>query len=180
MKYKRLIDRSKELNSLYIKTKDIEYAMEDDCIMHLFGCGGIETYETICNFVKENKFKKVYDIGCAYGHQSEIFLEKNVDYVGIEVSPIKNFWNADKFKYINRKYPFEINANENDVAVSVLCLTWNCYLFEGIKTLKEQCEALKRDFKHCILYMQNDRIEFVGEYFKNCKHIKDNIYYFYS
>lgn len=180
MKYKRLVERGKECFSLYMETDDIRYAMEDDCIEHFFGAGGMEHYETICNFIKENKFDKVYDIGCAYGHQSEIFLEEDIDYIGIEASPIKNFWNADKFKYINKEYPFKIDTGKNDIAVSVLCLIWNCYLYENQKTLRAQCEALQRDFNQCILYIAHDKIATVDRYFKNRKKIGDGMYYFYN
>lgn len=184
MKYQRLYERSKYCLDKYFETNEVHYAMEEDCISHLFECEGLQTYEKIANFAKSKGLNKVYDIGCACGHQSEVFLLSGLDYVGIEASPITNFWNADKFTYIKGYYPFEIKADSNDLAVSVLCLTWNCYLYEKEKTLQEQCEAqceaLQRDFKQCLLYMPKERVEFVSKYFKGYEQIDKNLYYFYN
>lgn len=179
MKYQRLLNRHKECLDLYEQTNDTRYLMEVDCIEHFFGVSGLERYEAIMNFARNNNITRVFDIGCAYGHQSEVFLENSIDYVGIEACS-DNFWNKDKFKYIQKEYPFKIDSKASDLAVSVLCLTWNCYLYEGEKTLTEQCEALQRDFKHCLLYLANDKIEFVLKYFKNHKKIDEDLYYFYN
>lgn len=169
--------RGEECFELYMRTKNMEYAMEEDCVTHFYECKGFETYEKILEFAKQNHFEKVYDVGCAYGHQSEIFLDSGVEYVGVNESEI-DYWNKDRFKYISNHYPFEIQAGIKDLAVSVLCLTWNCYLYENEKTLQEQCEALQRDFRHCLLYMSKDKIDFVKKYFKNCEVIEGNLVYF--
>lgn len=179
MKYERLDKRLDELHKLYSETENIVYAMEDDCICSFFGCKGYKKYETILNFAEENNFKKIYDIGCAFGHQSEVFLNRNVEYVGIDDAN-NNFWNKDKFKYIIGRYPLEIQANDNELAVSVLCLTWNCYLHEREKTLREQCEQLQKDFKHCLLYIENDKIDFVKKYYKNYEILGNHFVYFYN
>ena len=181
IKYQNLYERAKYCMDKYFETKDIKYAMEEDCISHMFECEGLKTYEKIANFAKENGFSKVFDIGCAIGHQSEVFLQSGLDYVGIEEAPVSEFWNADKFTYISKKYPFKIIAEPNkDLAVSVLCLTWNCYLYEKEKTLQEQCEALQRDFKHCLLYMPKEAVSFVSKYYKGCKNIEGHLYYFFN
>lgn len=180
MKYQRLYERGKYCLEKFFETNEKRYAMEEDCISHLFECEGFQTYEAIADFAKEKGFNKVYDIGCAYGHQSEVFLQKEVGYVGIEEYPISDFWNADKFQYIEERYPLKIDAEVNDLAISVLCLTWNCYLYEKEKTLQEQCEALQRDFKQCLLYMAKDKVEFVSKYYKNYKEIGDGLFYFYN
>jgi hypothetical protein len=88
-----------------------------------------------------------------------------------------NFWNNDKFEFIIGNYPCAIPTKENDLGVSVLCLTWNCYLYED-DTLTKQCEALQRDFEHCLLYIAEDKVEFISKYFKNVKEIGCNLYYF--
>ena len=114
------------------------------------------------------------------GHQSEVFIDSDIEYIGINDLPVKNYWNSDRYKYITKQYPFKIEAKETDLAVSLLCLTWNCYLYKGEKTLKEQCEALTRDFKNVLLYMQKDKLLFVAKYFKSYEMLHDNFVYFYN
>lgn len=60
----------------------------------------------------------------------------------------------------------------------LLCLTWNCYLYEKEETLRQQCEALQRDFEHCLLYIANDKVDFVSRYFKKMQQVKQKLYYF--
>jgi hypothetical protein len=176
-KYQRLADRAKECLELYRRTLDIKYLMEEYCIAHLFECQGIDTYEQIASFCKERGIQRVVDIGCAYGHQSEVFLNEGIQYLGVDEDN-GIFWNLDKFQYIVNRYPCELPIQKGDLGVSVLCLTWNCYLYEGEKTLKEQCEALQRDFEHCLLYMVPERVNFVHRYFKKVEEIGENLYYF--
>lgn len=176
MKYEKLSQRRDYLNKLTDEVDDTNALMEMDCIDHFFECEEYKTYGKILRFAENNGFKRVFDIGCAYGHQSEVFINSKVDYIGINEDEC-DYWNKDRYKYISKHYPFEIKANANDLAVSVLCLTWNCYLYEKDKTLKEQCEALSRDFRNCLLYMQINQLEFVKKYFKNCKIIDKNLVY---
>lgn len=178
-KFNSLIERSKECIDLYNKTKNSEYLMEMDCIAHFFECKGVDKYSTIADFCKQRGFNKAYDIGCAYGHQSEIFLLNNIDYVGID-ERCTNFWNKDKYEYITKKYPFKINAKDNELAISVLCLTWNCYLNEGDTTLHAQLKQLSKDFNNCLLYIAKDKVDIVKQYFKGYEYIEGNFYYFYN
>lgn len=178
-KYANLEKRMQECLDLYDKTGDVIYLMEFDCICHFFECESFKTYEKIAQFSIENNFKRIFDIGCAFGHQSEVFKNASLNYIGIEMNE-SNFWNNNKFKYIVKEYPFKIETNPDDLAVSVLCLTWNCYLYEREKTLKKQCEALQRDFKQCLLYIASDKVDFVKQYYKNCKEIDKNIIYFWN
>ena len=97
-----------------------------------------KTYEVFAKIAKEKGFSRVFDIGTAFGLQSEVFLNEGIDYVGINDGNL-NFWNKDKFKYIVGEYPFKIEAKETDLAVSSLCLTWNCYLHEGENYKNMQC-----------------------------------------
>lgn len=196
-KYQRLVDRSKELNATgkeifekrlelmmkgedLSKEEDTQYhliMMEEDCIAHFFGAGGIEHYGAIASFCKENGVEKVIDIGCAYGHQSECFLEEGIDYVGVNTHD-SQFWNADQFQYITAHYPCELPAQKGDLAVSVLALTWNCYLYDKEKTLRQQCEALQRDFEHCLLYLTEEGKNALSKYFRVVQKIDRNLYYF--
>jgi SAM-dependent methyltransferase len=51
---------------------------------HFFSCSGMSTYIEMLNICQNNNIEKVYDIGCGFGWQSEIFLRGNVKYVGID------------------------------------------------------------------------------------------------
>lgn len=170
-KYRNELNRRTDIND----SLEIMYSIDT-----FFETEVYKTYETFLKVAKEKGFKRVFDIGCAYGLQSEVFVDTNVEYVGINEDNIF-FWNNDKYRYIVDRYPFEISTNKDtDLAVSSLCLTWNCYLYEGDKTLLEQCTALSRDFDNVILYMQMDKLEFVAEFFKGHEIIEGNIVYFYN
>lgn len=162
----RLNARLKECRELGLKNRDNDsYFIELDSLSHFFEAGGVETYSKIAAFCKERGIGRVVDIGCSYGHQSEIFLNGDLEYVGIDQGS-HPYWNEDRFTYFSDRYPCEIPVKKGDLGISVLCLTWNCYLYEKEKTLNDQCEALKRDFDHCLLYMQNEQIEAVSKHFK--------------
>lgn len=156
--------------------------IDDECLREMysidvfFEAKTYETYELFADFCKRNNYKRVFDIGCAFGFQSEIFLNEGIGYVGINDGKL-DFWNKEIFEYIVGTYPFKIKADENDLAVSSLCLFWNCYLYEGEKTLKRQCEALTRDFKSCLLYMPIEKLDFVKSFFKKYQIINENIVY---
>jgi len=162
-----------------LKNDSYESMMELDCLEHLFACEGLRKYQTIATFCKENGFKKVYDIGCAYGHQNEVFLEKEIAYVGINEQPL-DAWNQENVEYIFNRYPFSIQSKSNDIAVSVLCLTWNCYLYKGEETLRDQLLTLSTDFDQCILYVADDKVKTIKEYYPNVKELGRKLYYFYK
>lgn len=149
--------------------------MEIDSIDNVFE--SLFIYEKIALFVKQIGAKRVIDIGCAFGHQSEVFLNEGIHYIGVDEHQIP-FWNAQKFDYIVGNYPCPLPVSDGDITVSVFCLTWNCYLHEREKTLKEQCEALQRDFQHCLLYLEKDKVEYVSRYFRNTERIDNKLYYF--
>ena len=191
MKYRRLAELRRECNEkidkidnenmkkgIYTESEEkTKIFMKMDSLDNFFECETYKTYESILEFCRENNIRKIYDIGCAYGLQSEIFIGSEVNYVGIDEWKM-DFWNKETFKYINKSYPFKIEAKKDELAVSSLCLTWNCYLYEGNKTLIEQCEALQRDFKHCLLYISKDKVDFVSKYFKSTKIINNKLVYF--
>ncbi len=177
VRYKKLSKRRKYLQE-NSTIDDTPMLMEVDCIDHIFALNKLEQYTEVLKFAKSKGFKRVFDIGCAYGHQSEAFIDSDIEYIGIDDGVPGEYWNLDKYIYISEHYPFKINATETDLAVSILCLTWNCYLYEGEKTLKEQCEALKRDFKHVLLYMPKDKVGFVKEYFKGYEQVNEFMYFY--
>ena len=189
-KYERLNQRGKELYNAsrkIVNEQGMKAAlaseesraldMESDCINHLFECEIVGTYETIVAFAKENQFSRIVDIGAAYGHQSECALNEGIDYLGVD-DAAHNFWNADKFKFLTARYPAPLPLEKGDLGVSVLCLTWGCYLSEGDKTLHEQCAALAKDFEHCVLYLAKDGREAMAQYFENVTKLDDCLYYF--
>ena len=113
-----------------------------------------------------------------------MFLNNNIKYIGINDYYL-DFWNYNKYDYIVREYPFEYESkyfevNYSDLPISVLCLTWNCYLYNGEETLRKQIEALSRDFRHCLLYMSKDKLDFVKQYYYGCKRLGESLMYFYN
>lgn len=174
--HQKLIRERNRLLALYKIDNDQAHLMKMYAIDHFLGCGTFEKYDLILSFAKSKNLKRVFDIGCAYGHQSEIFIDEPVEYIGINDIELE-YWNSDKFKYITKEYPFMINAREDDLVTSVLCLTWDCYLYEE-DTLHKQCEALSRDFKHCLLYMPQNKLSFVKEYFSSYNVINSDFVYF--
>jgi|HigsolmetaAR206D_1030411.scaffolds.fasta_scaffold00120_1 SAM-dependent methyltransferase len=179
--YSRLNERLKELDVLYGESGDTQYLMEEDCIFHLLS-HSFKIYEKIAEFCLAHDIRRIIDIGCAYGHQSEIFLQAGVDYVGVEMSDDLEFWNRDRFRYIVGKYPCPLQINKGDLAVSVLCLTWGCYFDHGEKTLHEHCEALSRDFQHALLYMPAEHLPVMSLYFHGVMEVDmdGNLFYFYQ
>lgn len=175
--YTALGNRQREISDKYDKDQQIEYLVEDDCLMHFFGAGGVENYESIANFCIENNIEAIVDIGCAYGHQKEIFDQANIHYTGINDNKM-DFWKNDGDNYLVGTYPCDVFVERDTLAVSVLCLTWNVYLYEKEKTLQEQCEALQRDFKHCLLYTTDEGMACVSKYFKETEKVGQGLYYF--
>lgn len=179
--YENLEKRFRELQEMYKTAKtreeETEIAMEDDSLCHVIEGLRLGTYEEILHHVQRIEGKRVVDIGCAYGHQSEVFVDSGVSYMGV-TDHTGTFFNRDQFEYVVGRYPCELPLQKGDVAVSVLCLTWNCYLLEGEKTLHEQCQALAKDFKDCLLYMPEEAVQTVTQYFSSHEKIGRNLYHF--
>ena len=163
------------------KCEENKLLMEHNSIINYFESGR-KKYKKALDFCKKKGFLKAYDIGCAYGFQSELFITYNIDYVGIDCS-VKNdeFWDSGRFIHLNKTYPFKIKADkQNDVAISILCLCWNCYLTDGEETLRTQMEQLSKDFNHVILYIDNRFFNIVKSYFKGYESFDSLFYYFYN
>lgn len=181
-KYHRLLERRNEVLEIGRKNYELgndtcDAGREMDCIDHVFECERLLTYETIALFCKENNIQKAVDIGCAYGHQSECFLIHGIDYLGLD-NALLPFWNREKYTFVKGVYPCSLPIQKGDLGVSVMCLTWNCYLYDKEKTLQAQCEALVRDFDHCILYITQEASEYVSKYFPKMKKLSYQTYYF--
>lgn len=81
--YKRIIKLREKCSRLFDETKNDEYLYKMYSIDTFFECETYKIYESIAHFCKENNFCRIFDIGCAYGLQSEIFRNKNIDYIGV-------------------------------------------------------------------------------------------------
>lgn len=165
---------SRLLNLYENENLDLERRMDLD---NFFECEVGDKYKTILNFCKDKGYKRVFDIGCAFGTQSEVFIGSGIEYVGINDHKL-TFWNSDKYDYIVNRYPLEIKTEEADIAVSTLCLTWNCYLYNGEATLNEQLSQLSKDFESVILHIPKDKLEYVLKYFPVYECVDKNTYYF--
>lgn len=153
-----------------------EHCMELDSLDHVMEINGISRYRFAMEIAKDKGVDRVFDIGCAYGHQSEVFVGSGVEYVGINENRL-DFWNKDKYEYIIAHYPFPISTN-NDMAVSILCLFWNCYLHEGEETLVKQLEHLSRDFKKALLYIPREMIQYVAKGYDKHETYDNGMVYF--
>lgn len=177
-KYENILNKRNELLN-QSSIEDVDLLMQMESIDTFFECEKYEIYENICLFAEKRGFKTVYDIGCAFGFQSECFVESDIAYIGIEACKL-DFYNNEKYHYIQQPYPFKINIEEpnNVLAVSVMCLSWECYLYDGENTLRKQFDSLSRDFKHCLLKIQKNKLDIIKEYFCNVEKIDDDLYYF--
>lgn len=165
---------SKELDRLLL-LNDSESMMKGYDLCTQFECKSFHEYGKVLDIVKESGGTKVYDIGCATGYQSEVFMQAGMDYVGIEgYFTNTEFWNEDIFKYIRKAYPFKIDTKNTDVAISKLCIGWGCFCFEE-DTYSKQLKALARDFNTVILYTTEEFINLAKDYFNVEK--KDNNLY---
>ena len=138
--------------------------MEIDCIDHLLQAGSLINYDFMIDFAIKKGFKRVVDIGCAYGHQAEL-CKGRIEYVGIDEDRV-DFYNVYEGNvYYPNKYPFFTNGLFwNDLAICNLSIGWNCY--DNEKEAKENFKALSEDFKACLLYLPTDRENLLRECFK--------------
>lgn len=137
--------------------------MELDCIDNLLEAGSLINYDFMIDFAIKKGFKRVVDIGCAYGHQAEL-CKNRIEYVGID-EDLVNFYSA-KGLYFARKYPNKLYnfIFQHDIAICNLSIGWNCY--DNEKEAKENFKALSEDFKACLLYLPTDRENLLRECFK--------------
>lgn len=151
-----------------IQKNDPEY---ENALMNLYDieelmeCEHFAVYDAVAKFCKNNGFNRVFDIGCADGYQSEMFLQNDLEYVGVEgFFTGKGYWNDDKFLYIEKEYPFSISTSAKDIAVSHMCIGWNCYKTKE-DTWERQIEQLAADFRHILLYSQKEILPILERYY---------------
>lgn len=149
---------------------------EMNALDHVMECLTIPRYEKMISFAIEKGFKTVCDIGCAYGHQSELCRDR-IKYIGIDDGDQEfyNLW-EDFTTYMRMNYPcvgglFSINK-ETTMAISVLALGWNCYKYSD-KTFDKQFKALSEDFGASLLYVPIEQGEILKKYFKHVEIIEE-------
>jgi hypothetical protein len=120
-------------------------------------------YEQASKFAKETGFKKVVDIGSAFGSQKVYFDEQGIEYMGIDQDfeseyVAKGYYPDDiEFKY----------GDDDTLAISHLCLTWNIYTGNDDETVIKQIKGLKRDFKYILIQAQHDKVWIIEQEFDN-------------
>lgn len=145
--------------------KDYANYIEAEALEHVIDVTS-NIYKEIIDIIKEKGLKKVYDIGCAYGHNSVWFKANCLEYIGIEESKL-NFYNKANIRYIQRSYPFKIaRVTTTDIAISVLALGWGCYDYTEGREFEAQLKQLAEDFSHIILYLPKEKHNLVAYYFE--------------
>lgn len=131
---------------------------ELESLDHVFECETLPQYEKMISFAVEKGFKYVCDIGCAYGHQSELCRDR-IKYIGIDDGGT-DFYNLreDFTRYMSLHYPCNLLAidKESTMAISVLALGWECYKYSEDE-FDKQFKALNKDFKASLLYVPIER-----------------------
>lgn len=156
------------------KTDKSEFFRELDSLDHCLECS-LGNYKFMYKFIKERGFDNVVDIGCAYGFQNEFF--KDMSYTGIDDEKL-NFYreNEQNVHYLVGTYPFKlpkINYFKRAVAISNLCIGWECYK-QNDDEFDKQFKAISKDFKASLLYMPYERINTLEKYFKNIAIYKEH------
>lgn len=146
-----------------------ELLMEMESLDNALECS-LENYDFMIDFAIKMGFKRVVDIGCAYGFQSELCRGRGIGYVGINTHEL-NFYQEISCVYAYQEYPFPIANVENDLAISNLALGWDCYNTED--EFEDICKHLIEDFKASLLYIPKDREHILKKCFKNVEIVKD-------
>lgn len=142
---KRIAKRYKILERLH---RDSDSALEEmDCIDHVLAFTG-DFYDAVVSYMKEHNIPEVVDIGCAYGHQGEAFIQSGLGYIGIEAFVGSKLYKANTLQYIRKPYPCKL-PKKYRLGCSNLCYGYFIHDYE----------ALARDFNEVILGNINDKEE---------------------
>ena len=175
-KYPRLDKYYDELIKMEDEEPERFYDQHSYSLMCTLEC--ISNYEFIKDFCLKNNFKSVFDIGCCFGYQSEVFYESGIQYRGLDDTISKYLWNSELYEYQVGRFPCDVKSRKGELGISVLCLGWNCYLYEGAKTLDEQFESLVNQFEYSLIYMQQNLVPLISRHFSKVEHLEDNFYFF--
>ncbi len=150
-----------------------ELLRELNSLDHVLECS-LKNYDFMIDFAVKKDFHEVVDIGCAYGHQTEL-CRGRINYIGVD-RELVNFYIPYECYCLPEGYPTDKTLSHNQfktsLAISNLCIGWNCYVDE--KEAKKQFKALKRDFKASLLYLPKDRENILKKVFKNVEKVKDD------
>lgn len=152
-----------------------ELLIEMESLDNVLECS-LENYDFMIDFAIKMGFKRVVDIGCAYGFQSELCKDR-IRYYGINTAKLKFYKNSlssSRLAYTDEEYPYPnpYNLFKDDLAISNLALGWNCYQSE--KDFEETCKALGKDFKASLLYIPQDRKNILFKCFTDVMIVKEN------
>ena len=177
----RLECRRKELETEDSDAADMEMYCIDEVMTDIYDGRKPETperYEGILNWydltaeiAEELGVDHVYDIGCAYGHQSVIYEAAGIRYTGIDMYDFENPFPDNGADYIIRKYPFSIPREDDDLrmAVSHLCLGWFSSREPEIQEMEFQQIAEDFDYYMCQVPYRINKEKLNNKYFDTLK-----------
>lgn len=177
----RLECRRKELETEDSDAADMEMYCIDEVMTDIYDGRKPETperYEGILNWydltaeiAEELGVDHVYDIGCAYGHQSVIYEAAGIRYTGIDMYDFENPFPDNGADYIIRKYPFSIPREDDDLrmAVSHLCLGWFSSREPEIQEMEFQQIAEDFDYYMCQVPYRINKENLYDKYFDTLK-----------
>lgn len=177
----RLEYRRKELETEDSDAADMEMYCIDEVMADIYDGRKPETperYEGILNWydltaeiAEELGVDHVYDIGCAYGHQSVIYETAGIRYTGIDMYDFDNPFPDNGADYIIRKYPFSIPREDGDLrmAVSHLCLGWFSSREPEIQEHELRQIAADFDYYMCQIPDRIDKENLYDKYFDTLK-----------
>lgn len=177
----RLEYRRKELETEDSDAADMEMYCIDEVMADIYDGRKPETperYEGILNWydltaeiAEELGVDHVYDMGCAYGHQSVIYEAAGIRYTGIDMYDFENPFPDNGADYIIRKYPFSIPREDDDLrmAVSHLCLGWFSSREPEIQEMEFQQIAEDFDYYMCQVPYRINKENLYDKYFDTLK-----------
>ena len=133
--------------------------------------GILNWYDLTAEIAEELGVDHVYDIGCAYGHQSVIYEAAGIRYTGIDMYDFENPFPDNGADYIIRKYPFSIQREDDDLrmAVSHLCLGWFSSREPEIQEMEFQQIAEDFDYYMCQVPYRINKENLYDKYFDTLK-----------
>lgn len=162
MKLDKIHTRYNELSKMY-KIGEQKILEEKYAIEVQMECESYKDYFFAGKIAKSLGLERIVDIGCAYGHQSEVIVQQGLNYLGVN-KHVLNFYKPDNAEFLIGHYPLPLPLREKDLGVSFLSLFWNCYLYEE-DTLKKQIEAVSKDFNYFLTDVPADKFELVSSAF---------------
>lgn len=132
-----------------------------------------ERYVQIYKHIKEHKlpFKKITDIGCQLGVQSELF-KNEFEYTGIEYGK-QRFFNIDdsRCKFKNETFPFVKIAWEDNIIISCMSLGYfNSYISNDENLAYQLIVEKLKKAKFLYIASNEKLINMLSKYF-NVEHL---------